>query len=422
MARRRLQLRGEVARRGGWWKLRYWRDKKAPDGTVHRGKCPWIILGPAIGKERLTEAEARRRAWSEHLSKLDENQRIPQSEIPLAKFITDVFEKQYVDPHPVTATRVHYRNSLKFITEGCPVAKIRPRKWAIIDGNAVAPAEPERTHGLGHLKLHQVRFEQVQGLVSAILSRGYSRSQATHVKNCVHAIFSWAEQCEWWTGRNPAQGVRMPGQVQPTKGVALSIEQARQVIAALPEPARTLVLTMVLTGMNIAEARGLRWKYCNLTDDFRHLGADVIPPQTIAVREQLTQHGWGGLKRGKRKRELPIPAMLLEALEQARAGSSRIQPDDTVFQGTRGPIDAKGLMRKVVRPIAEKLGVPFGWHDLRRTFATLSDQIGMTPGARQKMMGHATARMTSLYTRSRAEQARAGLEDLAGKIKAEVVN
>ena len=417
MARRRLQLRGEVARRGGWWKLRYWRDKKAADGTVHRGKCAWIILGPAIGKERLTEAEARRRAWADHLSQLDENQRVPQSEIPLREFVKQVFQPQYIDPHPVPATRVHYRNSLKFITDGCPLTKIRPQKWAKVDGKAVPPADPERTHGIGHLKLHQVRFEQVQGLVSAILARGYSRSQATHVKNCVHAIFEWAEKCEWWTGRNPATGVRMPGQAQPTKGVALSIEQARAVIAALPEPARTLVLTMTLTGMNIAEARGLRWKYCNLTDDFRHVGADAIPPQTIAVREQLTQHGWGGLKRGKRKRELPIPAMLLEALLALPKG----EPEDTVFQGTRGPIDAKGLMRKVVRPIAEKLGVPFGWHDLRRTFATLSDQIGMTPGARQKMMGHATARMTSLYTRSRAEQARAGLEDLAGRIR-EVVN
>lgn len=56
------------------------------------------------------------------------------------------------------------------------------------------------------------------------------------------------------------------------------------------------------------------------------------------------------------------------------------------------------------------------WHDLRRSFATLADQIGMTIGERQALMGHAKAAQTLQYTHTPGEQAIRALEELARKV------
>ena len=63
-----------------------------------------------------------------------------------------------------------------------------------------------------------------------------------------------------------------------------------------------------------------------------------------------------------------------------------------------------------------------GWHDLRRTFTTLGDEMGMSAGERQVLMGHEDARMTAHYTKTPIEQARPGLERMVKKLRGETVN
>jgi integrase len=50
-------------------------------------------------------------------------------------------------------------------------------------------------------------------------------------------------------------------------------------------------------------------------------------------------------------------------------------------------------------------------------FATLADQLGLSMGQRQALMGHSRAAMTMQYTHTPGEQARAALEQLAEKVK-----
>lgn len=55
------------------------------------------------------------------------------------------------------------------------------------------------------------------------------------------------------------------------------------------------------------------------------------------------------------------------------------------------------------------------WHVLRHTCATLSDQAGLTVAEKQKLLGHATAAMSTHYTHPDMERMRLAWETVTGK-------
>src|SRR5436190_22577265 len=79
MARRRLQQKGDLYRRGGHWMLRWHEDHITANGETKRGWSRSVCIGPAEGLNAFTKKEAQRIAWENHLSRLDHNNRTPQS-------------------------------------------------------------------------------------------------------------------------------------------------------------------------------------------------------------------------------------------------------------------------------------------------------------------------------------------------------
>jgi integrase len=179
-----------------------------------------------------------------------------------------------------------------------------------------------------------------------------------------------------------------------------------------------MVLCASMTSMNIAEIAGLRWTRLNLTAEPTITDGESIPGYHAAVRGQWYRGEFGTVKAKARRRNLPLPSLLVDALSGLRS-STLSAPDEFVFAGRGGrPVDAGAMLKRQVRKAASAIGVPsLGWHDLRRTFATLADQLGMTMGERQALMGHSRAAMTMQYTHTPTEQARAALEQLAEKVK-----
>ena len=174
--------------------------------------------------------------------------------------------------------------------------------------------------------------------------------------------------------------------------------------------------------MNIAEILGLKWKHINLTDEWNTVDGESLQPWQIAVRGQWTLRQYGTVKAAGRKRYVVVPVLLAEALGKLKRG----RPDDFVFasQGSSGhPVDEKNVLRRHVRPAGVSLGMPWlAWHDLRRTFSTLADQVGMSAGERQAVMGHDDQRMTARYTKTRTEQSRNAVERMAKIIRGTMVN
>lgn len=296
MARRRLQQKGDLFKQGGWWKLRWKEDRRKADGSIEYAWSRAVWIGQSEGAGHLTEKQARRIAWDNFLSRLDQNMRTPQSIMTVAEFV----ERRFIPEHVAMlkkAGRVHYGAMLAHALEGIP-EKRRSTK-----GKKVGEELPEirRRFGLGKERLRDVTYEQVQKLVSEAIQRGYSVQTAKHIKTCVSAIFTHAEKKGWFSGRNPAHFVELP---EMTRRVpqALSFQELNGLLVELKPMARAMVLCASLTSMNIAEICGLKWDRVNLTALPLIVDGESVPPHHLAVREQWYRSEFGSVKAAARRR------------------------------------------------------------------------------------------------------------------------
>lgn len=387
LARRRLQQKGHLFNQGGMWKLRWHEDRVSADGTIKRGWSRIVHIGPSLGPAKLTEKEARRIAWENHLSRLDATLSTPNSAMTLASFV----ERKFLPEHVVLlkrSGRLHYESMLKH----------------------VMPA-------LGDQRLRDITGEDIQRLVSSKLARKYSVQTAKHVRTVISAIFTHAKRLGWYLGDNPAKLVRLPEMVRK-EAHALSFDQAVAVIGALPSPAQEMVLFAILTSMNVAEICGLQWKRVNLTEQFATVDGESLPPMTLAVRRQWYRGEYGSVKAKSRRRDLPIGPVLKRVLEETKSRTKFAGGDDPVFAARTGkPLDEHNIARRHLKLVGCTVGMPWlSWHCFRRTHTTLANELGMVFTDRMAMMGHSEARMTALYTAADLQRRRTILDQMAARL------
>jgi integrase len=148
------------------------------------------------------------------------------------------------------------------------------------------------------------------------------------------------------------------------------------------------------------------------------MDAELLPPFTAGVREQYYKNQWGSVKAKARRRNVPVPEWVINALAELRKRDRWVGPEDPVFAGTSGkPLCENAIVQRHLKPAGTKLNMPWlSWHDLRRTFATLADAERISIGERKELMGHSRAEQTLQYTHTPSDQARDVLETLAGKL------
>ncbi|MCB1021013.1 MAG: tyrosine-type recombinase/integrase, partial [Acidobacteria bacterium] len=219
-------------------------------------------------------------------------------------------------------------------------------------------------------------------------------------------------------GENPAWGVRLP-EMKRRELHALNFEQARQVLARLPNPAKEMALLSMTASLNVGEMLALRWKRVNLTSDPTVSEGELLPPYSLAVRENYYDGVFGSVKASTRRRIVPLPPMVVETLAAHRASSLHPNPDDIVFCSRNGkPKNERNLLRRALKPAGEALGMPWlSWHVFRRTHATFGEQIGMALSDRQAQMGHSGPRMTLHYTQSDLSRRRGSVDAIAERLR-----
>src|SRR6202521_3269159 len=124
MARRRLQQKGDLYRSGGYWMLRWHEDHIKANGGIKRGWSKSICIGPCEGPGGFTEKEARRLAWENHLSRLDQNNPTPQSITTVREFVERKFLAEHV-AYKKHSGKAHYESQLPFVLDGVPDQKGR---------------------------------------------------------------------------------------------------------------------------------------------------------------------------------------------------------------------------------------------------------------------------------------------------------
>jgi len=181
----------------------------------------------------------------------------------------------------------------------------------------------------------------------------------------------------------------------------LTPDEIGKLAQTLDEPARTIFLMGVLTGLRIGELLGLQVQDVDIAQALVSIRRDVYcghvgPPKTTGS-----------------ERQVPLAACLIPVLKhwlRMRRGGS-----DWFFPSAAGtPLRDRNLLRRHVWPACGRLSLPrFSWHSLRHTFSTYNGNSGVALPVLQALLGHASPETTMIYTHPLENVKRQAVENLA---------
>lgn len=383
--RRKGDQLGYLRRRGDSWYVSFRQWVRDAAGNVSWKQVERRV-GPATGKERLSERAARMKAFEEHVAPANAVNAMPRGVATLEQFAAIRFEQDHLAKLSKNG-RSHYRQMLRHILPT-----------------------------LGGMQLAEINARHVQMLVTAKVEAGYSSQTVAHIRNCLSGILRHARRLQFISGQLATEEVTLPA-LRHAERRALTWPQVRMLAEQMPERWRPLVVLLAQTGLRIGEAAGLRWQDVNLSDDWMVSDGDAVPPNSIVVLRAFVRGEIRPLKGRARVKKIPLTAETWVALMLHRESSQWTGAAQPVFAGSTGrPVDGHNVCRRSLRAAAKAIGAPWvTWHVLRHTCATLSDQAGLTVAEKQKLLGHATAAMSTHYTHPDMERMRLAWETVTGK-------
>jgi integrase len=239
------------------------------------------------------------------------------------------------------------------------------------------------------------------------------RSSLRHCKAFLSGAFKQAKRLGILDGLNPIQDTSIPNVPEPEADTyAYSLSEIKSMLAVLPEPARTIVLTAAFTGLRKSELRGLTWASYNgeqLSVDRSVLNSTVSEPKTKRSRSPI-----------------PVVRPLAEALEAHRLRAGILaQPTLPIFQAGNGkPLNLDNIVRRVILPALlpcavcrqqesehlpdghafqrdKALPLWHGWHAFRRGLATNLHTLGVADKDIQAILRHSNIELTmNVYVKS----------------------
>jgi integrase len=332
--------------------------------------------------------------------------------------------------HPgmtLVEARTAARDALALVEQG-----IDPRKTKIIDGVAVAAAEPAQhtvaevaakyiekrlkprarrwadVEGMlrrdvlsewGTRPIAEITRRDVRDLLEGIVGRG-SPVVANRVLSHLRGLFRWAIRNDYVTV-NPAVDIDRPHDEKPRQR-ALSeaeIKTAWQAFCKMRHPFGTLGKMLLLTAARRGEWAGASWSEIDV-----ERAIWTLPASRSKTGEPLM---------------LPLSSKVIEIV----VAIPRIDSSDLLFPSSRSnsanPIS--GFSKELVA--AHRLSGTSGWHwhDLRRTCRTGFARLGVTAAVGERILNHSDGtrnRIAAVYdAHSYLPEMRAALEAWASELE-----
>lgn len=271
-----------------------------------------------------------------------------------------------------------------FIDEWWPTkaAQVRPK-------TAAAYESILRLHVPESMKMALVRsvttadMERVLGGISA---RGHS-AMAKKVRAVLHMLFQDCVRTGLAT-LNPVSAARLPREPLRSRETRSgrpdcpSPREVWQMASAVPDWARAVVL--------VGGFAGLRW------GEIAGLTPDDIDLEACEIR---VERSWSDLSGSLGPTKTAASVRSVVFAEAIRFDLSRhlseVACGDIVFPSVSGRrLHHSNFMARVWRPMKAALGLPWRFHDLRHSYATVLIESGVSPAAAARMMGHSSAAVT----------------------------
>jgi integrase len=233
----------------------------------------------------------------------------------------------------------------------------------------------------GDKRLRSIRPALIREWQNKLLADGLSAGTVRQSRQVLSSILSQAVD-DGMLVRNPAEKVRPPT-VRPRRQRFLTADQLEQLADECGD-CGPLVWFLGWSGLRFGEAVALRVARVDASR------------RRIRVEEAATEVG-GRLVFGTPKtheaRTVIVPSYVIGRMRPLLVDKD---PDDLVFTAPRGgPLRANNFRRRVFNPAAERIGIPdLVPHDLRDTAASLAISAGASIKAVQRMLGHASAKVT----------------------------
>jgi integrase len=231
---------------------------------------------------------------------------------------------------------------------------------------------------LGNIPIGNIRPRDVSAYTRTALKKFSAKTVTLHL-NVLHDVLKTARR-EELIDSNPAEGAERPKIGRRQWRILTPTEVSRVLKAFEDEQARTMYLTLVLTGVRRFELLGLRWRNVDLVDN------------VLRVERSKTEEG---------ERSIALSPTLAEALWQHRRQSAFQGEDEQVFcHAERGsPVDHEWFAAEF-RAALKAAGItdyvrPF--HDLRHTAITNDAAAGSSELAVMTKAGHRSMSTTKTY-------------------------
>jgi integrase len=322
-------------------------------GTVWR-----IKYTDADGKQVMETLGPDREGWTQR-----------KAEAELRERLVRVERKSYRRPAPLTFGEY----AKTWFAEG-----VTRRGWKSSTVKQYRSLERRLVDHFGPIPLAGIRPRHVAEYV-AETSKTMGASAVSRDVALLHAIFKSAIK-EELVEANPAVGAERPKLPRRTWRILEPVEVARVSKAFEDEQARTVFLTLVLTGIRRSELQALRWHDVDLIEN------------VLRVRDSKSEDGI---------RSIALSRTLAEELWQHRRRSNFRGEDEFVFchpeRGTRYRADTfEAALGAALRATGIE-GRVRAFHDLRHTSITNDAAAGANPTALMTKAGHSDMQTTKTY-------------------------
>jgi integrase len=249
----------------------------------------------------------------------------------------------------------------------------------------------------GNVQLRLISRESIQTLLGMKL-KDLAWPTVKHIRTTLGTILGTAEV--WgYIEDNPVRKTRLPRRGPRPEKQVVTPDQLRSLLERLPEPSKSLVWLLVLTGLRIGELLALRWQDVDLD-------AGVL-----RVRRTLYEGHFDEPKTRRSNRSVPLGPKGVAVLSVRQPATA--DRDALVFGTQKGtPLCRRNLANRQLVTTCRELGLEgIRWHSLRHAHATLLDSAGTPLGTVQALLGHSSSEITrDVYMHSFPADARAAVE------------
>lgn len=243
----------------------------------------------------------------------------------------------------------------------------------------------------GALSLRDLTTRSLKQFFSGMASEGIAYPTIVKVRDALSSVLRSAVENELLV-KNPMERLRLPPDKRPRRAKPfMSPEQFSALIELVPEPYATAVYVCVWTGLRVSELLGLKWR--------------CIRADSIAIEERFCRGDWAAPKTEASAAPIAVEPHVIARIERlkrltvhVRAGRAMRHhkvvkaagPDDLVFQSVKDgkPMRDGNILKRFIKPAAQKLGLRVNWRCLRTSHATWLVQAGADPKSVQGQMRH----------------------------------